>query len=93
MLKLKTKGNVLSTLKTSNLNKDFLDFVIKDKFKFVEVSELQDKLSDYEIKRAVVLLYYIYNFETASNKQRVFKRFYLAAKKMNEFSSIHYKVF
>jgi ribosomal protein S6 len=93
VLKLKTKGNVLSTLKTSNLNKDFLDFVIKDKFKFVEVSELQDKLSDYEIKRAVVLLYYIYNFETASNKQRVFKRFYLAAKKMNEFSSIHYKVF
>jgi len=93
VLKLKTKGNVLSTLKTSNLNKDFVDFVIDDKFKFVKVSELQDKLSDYEIKRAVVLLYYIYNFETANNKQRVFKRFYLAAKKMNEFSSIHYKVF
>ena len=93
VLKLKTKGNVLSTLKTSNLNKDFVDFVIDDKFKFVKVSELQDKLSDYEIKRAVVLLYYIYNFETANNKQRVFKRFYLAAKKMNDFSSIHYKVF
>ena len=93
VLKVKTKGNVLSTLKTSNLNKDFVDFVIGNKFKFVKVSGLEDKLSDYEIKRAIVLLYYIYNFETANNKQRVFKRFYLAAKKMNEFSSIHYKVF
>ena len=93
VLKVKTKNNVLTTLKTSNLNEDFVDFVIDDKFKFVKVSELEDKLSDYEIKRAIVLLYYIYNFETASNKQRVFKRFYLAAKKMNEFSSIHYKVF
>jgi len=93
VLKVKTKNNVLTTLKTSNLNEDFVDFVIDDKFKFVKISELEDKLSDYEIKRAIVLLYYIYNFETASNKQRVFKRFYLAAKKMNEFSSIHYKVF
>ena len=93
VLKVKTKNNVLTTLKTSNLNEDFVDFVIDDKFKFVKISELEDKLSDYEIKRAIVLLYYIYNFETANNKQRVFKRFYLAAKKMNEFSSIHYKVF
>jgi len=93
VLKVKTKNNVLTTLKTSNLNEDFVDFVINDKFKFVKISELEDKLSDYEIKRAIVLLYYIYNFETASNKQRVFKRFYLAAKKMNDFSSIHYKVF
>jgi len=93
VLKVKTKNNVLTTLKTSNLNEDFVDFVIDDKFKFVKISELEDKLSDYEIKRAIVLLYYIYNFETASNKQRVFKRFYLAAKKMNDFSSIHYKVF
>ena len=92
-LKLKTKGNVLSTLKTSNLNEDFIEFVEDNKFKMVKVSGLEDKLSDYEIKRGIVLLYYIYKFETSSNKQRLFKSFYLAAKKLNEFSSIHYKVF
>ena len=92
-LKLKTKTNVISTLKTSNLNKDFVEFVEKDKFKLVKVSGLEDKLSDYEIKRGIVLLYYIYKFETTSNKQRTFKSFYLAAKKLNEFSSIHFKVF
>ena len=59
----------------------------------VKVSGLEDKLSDYEIKRGIVLLYYIYKFETTSNKQRTFKSFYLAAKKLNEFSSIHFKVF
>ena len=92
-LKLKTKTNVISTLKTSNLNKDFVEFVEKDKFKLVTVSGQQDKLSDYEIKRGIVLLYYIYKFEISTNKQRLFKSFYLAAKKLNEFSSIHFKVF
>ena len=92
-LKLKTKGTVLATLKTSNLNKDFIEFVEDNKFKMVKVSGLEDKLSDYEIKRGIVLLYYIYKFEITSNKQRLFKSFYLAAKKLNEFSSIHFKVF
>ena len=92
-LKLKTKTNVISTLKTSNLNKDFVEFVEKDKFKLIKVSGLEDKLSDYEIKRGIVLLYYIYKFEISTNKQRLFKSFYLAAKKLNEFSSIHFKVF
>ena len=92
-LKLKTKTNVISTLKTSNLNKDFVEFVEKDKFKLVKVSGLEDKLSDYEIKRGIVLLYYVYKFEISTNKQRLFKSFYLAAKKLNEFSSIHFKVF
>ena len=92
-LKLKTKGNVLSTLKTSNLNEDFIEFVEDNKFKMVKVSGLEDKLSDYEIKRGIVLLYYIFKFETTSDKQRLFKSFYLAAKKLNEFSSIHFKVF
>ena len=93
ILKVKTKGNVLSTIKTANFNEDFVDFVVDDKFKLVKVSGTEDKLSDYEIKRAIVLLYYIYKFETSNNKQRLFKTFYLAAKKLNEFSSIHFKVF
>ena len=70
-----------------------MDFVVDDKFKLVKVSGTEDKLSDYEIKRAIVLLYYIYKFEKSNNKQRLFKTFYLAAKKLNEFSSIHFKVF
>lgn len=93
VLRIKTKNNVFNTLKTSNLNEDFVKFVEDDKFKFVKVSGIEDKLSDYEIKRAIVLLYYIYNFEKARDKQNLFKKFYLAAKKMNEFSSIHFKVF
>ena len=93
ILKIKTKNNVFNTIKTSNLNEDFVEFVEDDKFKLVKVSGIEDKLSDYEIKRAIVLLYYIYKFETSSNKQRLFKSFYLSAKKLNEFSSIHYKVF
>lgn len=93
VLRIKTKNNVFTTLKTSNLNEDFVKFVEDDKFKFVKVSGIEDKLSDYEIKRAIVLLYYIYNFEKARDKQNLFKKFYLAAKKMNEFSSIHFKVF
>ena len=39
ILKVKTKGNVLSTIKTANLNEDFVDFVVDDKFKLVKVSE------------------------------------------------------
>lgn len=93
VLTIKTMSNVLSTLKISGLDKNFVSFVIKNNFKFVKVEELEDKLSDYEIKRAIVLLYYIYKFETFSNKPKLFKAFYLAAKKMNEYSSIHYKVF
>lgn len=90
---IKTKNNVLNTINLLKLNDDFKKFVIKNKYDFVDVEELEDKLSDYEIKRAIVLLYYIYKFETYKNRSELFKRFYLAAKKMNEFSSIHYKIF
>ena len=93
VLQITTRGDVLTTLKASNLNKSFIDFVKKDKYKFVTVSGLKEKLDDYKIKRAIVLLYYIYNFEKTSDKSRLFKKFYFAAKKMNEFSSIHYKIF
>ena len=43
-----------------------------------------------KLKEIIVLLYYIYKFETSNNKQRLFKTFYLV---LNEFSSIHFKVF
>jgi hypothetical protein len=70
----------------------FAAYVAKDQFKMVKVSGMTDVMSEYEVKRAVVLLYYIYALETASNPAAIYKKMYLAAKKMNAFSSVHYKV-
>lgn len=70
----------------------FAAYVAKDQWKFVKVSGMTEVMSEYEVKRAVVLLYYIYALETASNPAAIYKRMYLAAKKMNAFSSVHYKV-
>jgi hypothetical protein len=71
----------------------FAKYVKANKFKFVDVSGVDDKMPEYEVKRAVVLLYYIYALETAPNPAEVYKKMYLAAKKMNSFSSVHYKVY
>ena len=71
----------------------FARYIKANKFKFVTVSGINDKMSEYEVKRAVVLLYYIYSLETATDPSAVYKSMYLAAKKMNAFSSVHYKVY
>lgn len=71
----------------------FAKYVKANKFKFVTVSGITDKMPEYEVKRAVVLLYYIYALETATDPEKVYKQMYLAAKKMNAFSSVHYKVY
>lgn len=73
--------------------KKFAAYITANKFKFVKVSGINDKMTDYEVRRAVVLLYYIYALETATNPGEVYKEMYLAAKKMNAFSSVHYKVY
>lgn len=73
--------------------KKFAAYVAANKFKFVNVSGIDDKMSDYEVRRAVVLLYYIFALETATNPGEIYKKMYLAAKKMNAFSSVHYKVY
>lgn len=90
---LKTQGTVYKTIMYQNFDDKFKKFVEKGKYDFVVVDELTKKLGAYEIKRAVVLLYYIYNFETYNNRKELFNSFYLAAKKMNQFSSQHWKVF
>ena len=62
------------------------------KFELVEVNNIKEKQSDpQKIKRAAVLLNYIWNMEII-NQNNIFPQMYMAAKKMNSFSSIHYKV-
>ena len=78
--------------------KDFVKYVKANEFTFVSVSGITDdrgrhpQMSEYKVKRAIVLLYYIYALETASNPGELYKKMYLAAKKMNDFSSVHYKI-
>jgi len=83
----------LASMASQPTYKKFIEYVSANKFKFVTVSGKDEKMSDYEVRRAIVLLYYIYALETATNPAAVYKRMYLAAKKMNDFSSIHYKVY
>jgi len=94
------KANVAAQIKSMGKIKIYEGFakyfspasIKANKFKFVSVSGITDEMSEYEVKRAVVLLYYIYALETASNPGELYKRMYLAAKKMNAFSSVHYKI-
>ena len=82
----------INSMASLSVYKKFAAYVSTNKFKFVTVSGINDKMPEYEVKRSVVLLYYIYALETATNPAEVYKHMYLAAKKMNNFSSVHYKV-
>jgi hypothetical protein len=88
-----TVATQISSMSSIAVYKKFAAYVSANKFKFVNVSGINDKMSDYEVRRAVVLLYYIYSLETATNPAEIYKKMYLAAKKMNAFSSVHYKVY
>ena len=72
---------------------DFKKFMKRRNFALLNVNGLDDSLGEYEIRRSMVLLYYIFRFETTGNQPQLFKDFYLSAKKMNEFSSVHWKVY
>jgi hypothetical protein len=88
-----TVSEQLASMSSEQTYKKFIAYVSANKFKFVIVSGKDEKMSDYEVRRAIVLLYYIYALETATNPAEVYKQMYLAAKKMNDFSSVHYKVY
>jgi len=88
-----TVSTQISSMASLPNYKKFAAYVTANKFKFVTVSGINDKMGDYEVRRAVVLLYYIYSLENAGNPGDVYKKMYLAAKKMNAFSSVHYKVY
>lgn len=91
--KFTTAAMALKTLATNKEFAEFSKYVLSNKFEFVEVTGLEDDMSDYEVRRSIVLLYYIYTLESAPNRPELFKKMYLAAKKMNDFSSVHYKVY
>jgi hypothetical protein len=88
-----TVDAAVTSLGNMAIYKKFAAYVKRNKFEFVNVSGMSDKMGDYEVRRAVVLLYYIFALETASDQNAVYKQMYLAAKKMNAFSSVHYKVY
>lgn len=87
------KGTVRETILNQPQDKDFAAFIKDAKFEFVKVNGLDTVETDpYKIRRACVLLYYIWKLESVSGRENVYKKMFLAAKKLNEFSSIHYKV-
>lgn len=88
-----TVAKAVAVLSTQKDYKEFANYIAKKKFEFVNVTGLDETMGDYEVRRAVVLMYYIYALENATNKTAIYKKMYLAAKKMNQFSSIHYKVY
>lgn len=88
-----TVSQQLSILSTKPEYKEFAKYIKADNFRFVQISGIDDEISDYEVRRGIVLLYYIYTLETANNSGELYKKMYLASKKMNAFSSVHYKVY
>jgi hypothetical protein len=90
---LKTMKTVYDTCVSQTLDKDFAKFIQANKYTLVQVEGMDEKIADpYKIRRACVLLYYIWHMEKV-DKKKAFKEMYMAAKKMNSFSSIHYKVY
>jgi hypothetical protein len=89
---LKTMDNVYNTLVGQNKDKKFAQFIKAEKYSLLTVNGIKDKQADsYKIRRAGVLLYYIWHLEKITDKSQ-FVQMYMAAKKMNAFSSVHYKI-
>lgn len=91
---LPTVNSVYDTLISQKEDIQFAKFIKANKFNLVNVNGIDEKQPDeYKIRRAAVLLYYIWSFESELNKKVLFKKMYMSAKKLNDFSSIHYKVY
>jgi len=91
---LKTMKTVYDTCVGQKLDPDFAKFIKANTYSLVHVEGMNEKIDDpYKIRRACVLLYYIWHMEKVPDQKKVFKKMYMAAKKMNAFSSIHYKVY
>lgn len=89
---LKTMDNVYNTLVGQTKDEKFAQFIKAEKYSLVTINGMKDKQADsYKIRRAGVLLYYIWHLEKITDKSQ-FVQMYMAAKKMNAFSSVHYKV-
>ena len=92
--KSKTINEALNFLVASNKKKyeGLQKWVNKGSYKFLKISNLDKKADDKDIRRGLLNLNYAYLIDTYRDQKELYKKFYLAAKKVNEFSSIHYKI-
>jgi len=92
--KSKTVNEAIDFLVSKNKQKykGLQTWVNKGKYKFLKISNLDKKADDKDIRRGLLNLNYAYLIDTYRDQKELYKKFYLAAKKVNEFSSIHYKI-
>jgi hypothetical protein len=82
----------LNFLVASKKYKGLQAWVNKGSYKFLTIKNLDTKADDKLIRRGLLNLNYAYLIDTYKDQKELYKKFYLAAKKVNEFSSIHYKI-
>ena len=90
--KSKTILEALNFLVASKKYKGLQTWVNKGKYKFLKIKNLDKKADDKDIRRGLLNLNYAYLIDTYKDQKDLYKKFYLAAKKVNEFSSIHFKI-
>jgi len=88
----KSKSIEEAILNLDNQYADFKKWTSKKNHKFVSLINLENKANEQEIRRGLLNTYYSYLIDVYKDHKELFKRFYLASKKVNEFSSIHYKI-
>src|SRR6056300_85779 len=90
--KSKTILEALDFLVKSKKYKGLQTWVNKGSYKFLKIKNLDKKADDKDIRRGLLNLNYAYLIDTYKDQKELYKKFYLAAKKVNEFSSIHFKI-
>src|SRR5210317_1895894 len=90
--KSKTILEALDFLVKSKKYKGLQTWVNKGNYKFLKIKNLDKKADDKDIRRGLLNLNYAYLIDTYKYQKELYKKFYLAAKKVNEFSSIHFKI-
>ncbi len=90
--KSKTILEALNFLVASKKYKGLQTWVNKGSYKFLKIKNLDKKADDKLIRRGLLNLNYAYLIDTYKDQKELYKKFYLAAKKVNEFSSIHFKI-
>jgi len=90
--KSKTIIEALNFLVASKKYKGLQTWVNKGSYKFLKIKNLDKKADDKLIRRGLLNLNYAYLIDTYKDQKELYKKFYLAAKKVNEFSSIHFKI-
>ena len=87
------KQAVDAIAKKDKTYKSLQTWLSKGIFKFVNISNLDKTTDAQSIKRGLLNLNYVYLFDTYRDQKELYKKFYLSSKKVNEFSSIHYKIY